>query len=903
MHQQICQTALDVWWDLRDLYPALAAGEVSGNCGIVGMRDAVVHVDLERCLGSELVDADWAVTLRAILAGAAPMRGSMLFCLPLLCVPESAGFAVGMQIFLKRHFENASVTGRYVEDISQALRKMMRDGAGDAHNADPECMRIESFVVLQTDWHASPLCCGGLARNEDEGECLEEHAWFRDALIRVSVGDIQREDVPGVLHYAHVPEFDRCPVASTVLKLHHLTNQLWAQPVLEANVVSRFEPLHDQILQFGWGDLIESGWGVIVFNYLNEIAMRICGEGRFPHEFQCGLEPGMPMPSGRLQENLEHGSALHQQLRWVAGEATSFRRHTALLAAQPVVAPIPNIPTRMAFAQLSMGFVDGVQMDIDTAQQAYIWHQSADTKSNIMQMFLGGWMLWAALGVLSLQRLVSQPPERVATLLFDRPCAACGVWAQRGEPGRRLGRRYVAVKPCAQAGFVPVALERLTLMARILGVSLAAVGPEGRRELEMMLDFYDPWFYSRWDVCAYRWDMDLQHLVCHFGRGYGATSAWSVVPGSTTADFSPRIQGGPVPRMVPGPPLVIGCAVPDGLELPFHVELRVSGEIWKRPLEADICADAAVDGEDVPEVAICTRTLHSLGGSPLLGDWLRHHAAMGIDKVFLYDADGSAGPELAGLPKGFVTYFPAWFSRDEREVTRGLSKRGAWPAHWNKWDPEMGCHMLQMNHCLMHARGRAKYVLWIRAPDKYFVPNLASFGAVASAFGRVPPLDFAAELVRHVEELAEESPAVPIAAAMVPTYDYFSPRPCFPESCVVAHQDYAAHALAGREDYLSLMDPGAVWGLNSHQAWPRDGTRRVAVSPERFWVAHYLRGFDTSPERQAAWPSPDRWRFRLCEQQPQDAACVRSRWDGSVAALFVHTRRHGLGGHEPDRAG
>ena len=149
----------------------------------------------------------------------------------------------------------------------------------------------------------------------------------------------------------------------------------------------------------------------------------------------------------------------------------------------------------------------------------------------------------------------------------------------------------------------------------------------------------------------------------------------------------------------------------------------------------------------------------------------RYYQRLGVDKIFLYDTDGSGEHALREFP-GLVEYFPKFYTRYDEAVAncyyyyyfyycyyyyyyyyyyhyhyyyyyyyycyyyycyyydeavfRTLERDGRWNWGHTVWYPQMGCVLAQLNHCLLNARGRAKFVLQARGGEQQTINQNAS---------------------------------------------------------------------------------------------------------------------------------------------------------------------------------
>lgn len=115
---------------------------------------------------------------------------------------------------------------------------------------------------------------------------------------------------------------------------------------------------------------------------------------------------------------------------------------------------------------------------------------------------------------------------------------------------------------------------------------------------------------------------------------------------------------------------------------------------------------------------MCTRPLLGAGQHKrLLQDWLAYHSLLGVDHVYVYDADGSAGP-LLGTPD-FATHVSM--------LPRRLGPRmsGLFDALWRQVGGNACVETLLVNHCLSLAKsGGYEWLVFLRGIDKFLHSGL-----------------------------------------------------------------------------------------------------------------------------------------------------------------------------------
>ncbi|CAE8590222.1 unnamed protein product, partial [Polarella glacialis] len=459
-------------------------------------------------------------------------------------------------------------------------------------------------------------------------------------------------------------------------------------------------------------------------------------------------------------------------------------------------------------------------------------------------------------------------------------------------------RNFKAVDACGADSsevahqFPAVALDPThSVYGRVIGISYAEISGHAS-EIEWMVDFYDhssilaaiedPTIDWTPDVCGFRWEMDVARLACHFEDG--RISLASVVAPVSASNHEPNSAGGI--SMHPGPPLSFRCSVPDGLELPLRVQVWSKDHQWLAPLEVHLCE---ATGVEPVELGLCTRSVFDMGPeTSQLTDWLHYYWRLGAGKVFLYDIDGSGVHTVDKFPPGFVDRQPFFEGRGDRIWFDKLERENRWNWNLTNFYPRMGCVIHQLNHCLMRARGRAKYLLMVRALDKFFTVNFDH--QITN-----PPIERFLEKIRGVE-LDAASQGKSLAAVPIDTFDYWEAKPCEP-NCVEAHQHRAVPRIPAKLDrFLHFAVTNQVYGGNGHVLWTREGTMPGVVPRDEFWMSHYLRAFDTTPEAQTKDPGK-RWRFRFCDTlnpatdladlaHIRQHSCADLGSDGGVAAAL-----------------
>ncbi|CAE8609106.1 unnamed protein product, partial [Polarella glacialis] len=347
------------------------------------------------------------------------------------------------------------------------------------------------------------------------------------------------------------------------------------------------------------------------------------------------------------------------------------------------------------------------------------------------------------------------------------------------------------------------------------------------------------------------------------------------------------------------------CSVPDGLELPLRVQVWSKDHQWLAPLEVHLCE---ATGVEPVELGLCTRSVFD----------------MGPETSQL--TDGSGVHTVDKFPPGFVDRQPFFEGRGDRIWFDKLERENRWNWNLTNFYPRMGCVIHQLNHCLMRARGRAKYLLMVRALDKFFTVNfdhqitdppierfLEKIRAVY--FALVMPANLSYQSAR--EHKAFVSPLGDWASGKLPNdqINQTTPRP--PETLFhwnafdsglrdrmpLILPRISAEAPAGlvpvlpcrlisiaqcqefrlsstgpqgcgltmpyqeqkqRVRFLHFAVTSQVYGGNGHVLWTREGTIPGVVPRDEFWMSHYLRAFDTTPEAQTKDPGK-RWRFRFCD--------------------------------------
>eukprot|EP00931_Biecheleriopsis_adriatica_P003865 TRINITY_DN105622_c0_g1_i1.p1 TRINITY_DN105622_c0_g1~~TRINITY_DN105622_c0_g1_i1.p1 ORF type:complete len:1092 (-),score=182.04 TRINITY_DN105622_c0_g1_i1:1749-5024(-) len=797
---------------------------------------------------------------------------------------------------------------------------------------------------------ATPCCLGG--DTCEPGEREEWHWLLQEAMQLLWVAPGVVKEPPAVFRYSDKPEMSKCPPAQVMLKLYHLT---WMFPLYFPDLLNKvawesFSGVRDQVMALNWKQLVRTGWGVPIFAMLHQLTVQFCrfdvkAAGSFPRF--CEGEQGWGMLQNEAAvDALREGEFVAQMTQVVErGWSVSwhlFNAHATLDSAHraPYVLLAQELHAVGTLSQFQGNASDEL---LHMVQDLFRWHGQLPFLPRDETVGLGRTELAEVKGearTLLLQRLddllrcsllfwsllflesVREPMASIGSdyIVFADPrfnrglekmwgveqgtwenCTTCEEkygWKDGSSLAR--ARRFRAVEPCGpdldSNGHYPlVELDpERWVYGRVLGISFAEVEGGRPSELEWMVDFYDhegtfhsienPQGEQYPDICGFRWEMDVARLACFFEEGSVAPVAM-LVPASAS-NYEPTNQGGQ--SMHPGPPVVFRCHVPEGLVLPMRVEVRSLDRAWKAPLSVQICE---ADVEPV-ELAMCTRGVHDLADTTILTKWLTYYWRLGVGKVFVYDIDGSAEHAVDQFQHGFVERHSFFYPRGEKDWFEKLEREGRWNWNLTNFYPKYGCTIHQLNHCVMHARGRAKRLLMIRGLDKLVVGRSSE--------------SLLERLLDGVQRLDDQAKLLGKALGSVPmeTYDYWEAKPCEP-SCAEAHQQGAFHSMpASLDRFLHMVDPGQVYGGGGHVMWNREGAMLAALPSGEFWVAHYLRAFDPSRESQARNPTK-RWRFPLCEDLSRDQvgelqvleerACTRLSYDGGAAAAMY---RHLMGSKE-----
>ncbi|CAE8691096.1 unnamed protein product [Polarella glacialis] len=290
-----------------------------------------------------------------------------------------------------------------------------------------------------------------------------------------------------------------------------------------------------------------------------------------------------------------------------------------------------------------------------------------------------------------------------------------------------------------------------------------------------------------------------------------------------------------------------------------------------------------------------------------LTDWLHYYWRLGAGKVFLYDIDGSGVHTVDKFPPGFVDRQPFFEGRGDRIWFDKLERENRWNWNLTNFYPRMGCVIHQLNHCLMRARGRAKYLLMVRALDKFFTVNfdhqitnppierfLEKIRGLPIAFRNLGTNQPFRNHIQLVQDAASQGKS--LAAVPIDTFDYWEAS----RNAV----EWSAFDYGLRDRFLHFAVTNQVYGGNGHVLWTR-GTMPGVVPRDEFWMSHYLRAFDTTPEAQTKDPGK-RWRFRFCDTlnpatdladlaHIRQHSCADLGSDGGVAAEHHSaTRRRGV---------
>merc|ERR1712224_716271 len=94
------------------------------------------------------------------------------------------------------------------------------------------------------------------------------------------------------------------------------------------------------------------------------------------------------------------------------------------------------------------------------------------------------------------------------------------------------------------------------------------------------------------------------------------------------------------------------------------------------------------------------------------------------------------------------------------------------------------------------------------------------------------------------------------------------------------------HGLPAKIDrFLYVVDPAQFLVVGPHRVWVQKRARYIQLPKGDFWMAHYLRAFDRSPEVQAVNPIK-RWRFPPCDNENEKITFLNHEGKRCSALLY-----------------
>lgn len=178
-----------------------------------------------------------------------------------------------------------------------------------------------------------------------------------------------------------------------------------------------------------------------------------------------------------------------------------------------------------------------------------------------------------------------------------------------------------------------------------------------------------------------------------------------------------RVLSG-LPWRRPYPPSIVSCRVPGALVgrgLPQRLAVLLDGgsvpdlHIRGVGLEVHVCR--APQAQHRVGVTACSAPFFDLWGRELLlRDWVEYHLAIGVDRLILYDADGSAREALSSYVASGRVHL---LSRFPESIAPGLQRQTAHGAPY--------CSALvALNHCLLSQGPFTDWVIEIHSFDEFW---------------------------------------------------------------------------------------------------------------------------------------------------------------------------------------
>ena len=278
----------------------------------------------------------------------------------------------------------------------------------------------------------------------------------------------------------------------------------------------------------------------------------------------------------------------------------------------------------------------------------------------------------------------------------------------------------------------------------------------------------------------------------------------------------------------PYPPNLFRCRAPLGLDLGRELRVRLSAPEFARPsaLTLRMCPRPAPAARRPGGlgVTLCSRPLFETeemeSRFAMLSDWVVYHRALGVDRFVLYDADGSLAriPQLRSAPDVHIVSWPL-----AKDSSGCLDATPNVTLPWvHSWSPRMGCQDHVFHHCMHQERGLSKWVLLLRAPDKYLV---GSSGPLA---------------LRRLLEQAEADGLAASVSLLAFDFDGRTTRGITKGAPLISR--FLENSPPERNatiPWVQLANPLRVLLPQTHRVTPRHGFRLLKSSSD-VWVNHYL---------------------------------------------------------------
>jgi len=362
--------------------------------------------------------------------------------------------------------------------------------------------------------------------------------------------------------------------------------------------------------------------------------------------------------------------------------------------------------------------------------------------------------------------------------------------------------------------------------------------------------------------CEQNYQAHFARMRCHYRFQSGSGRAHHSATAPLGNDVAATVLSG-LPWRRPYAPTMISCKLPltpAEVTLVSNFSVHLTGHP-RAAVVADFNVQLDVCRKDIAkqvDVTSCSVPFFGMRGKEhLLQDWLEYHLAVGVDRVVLYDLDGSTKHFLAPYIKSgkveLLDHFP-------RRISSAMATR-------HKSETYCGT-LVALNHCLFSYGPLTHVIIEIHSPDEYWhVVDSPGPNALKAALSAIDPLD--AFAVVDVPQLRFGS--LPALAEEV-VDDHRARVPSFARFLKPSLEGYTWN-------FANLLNPRYVSMSDMHGARPRpylqkcrDGACIGRAPSTKLRVNHYADLFGPSGTITEVQPEEDRsalWALAL----PRSKVC------------------------------